>query len=341
MVTAYPMSTERLRLRIMRSSDAAAFAAYRNDPEVARFQAWDLPYTEDDARRLTGDQDDRDDLAAGTWTQIAVEHEGAVVGDVCAGLDETGRIAEIGFTLAPAHQGRGFATEAARALVTDLVERLGVLRVRADLDPGNVASQRVLEAIGLDYEVTTAASYLWRGEWADNMSYGATADQWRAWQARPTDPPADVRLVPLDADNVSAYAALRTHRSQQSFVAPMAQSFQDALFPEIVNGLPAVPRLFGVEADGEAAAFVMYADVNPAFPEPYLWRLLVDRRHQRRGIGRRALDLLCDLLRAQGHRTLTISWQEGPGGPEPFYLRYGFERTGRLVDEEVEGRLQL
>lgn len=342
MGTPYPLHTERLVIRLLRSDDAAAFAAYRNDPEVARFQAWDLPYTEDDARALIADQADRDDLVAGSWTQLAVEHEGRVVGDVCAGLDEHSGVAEIGFTLAPEHQGRGYATEAALALVTDLVERLGVVRVRADLDPANVASMRVLEAIGLEFEVTTQQSYWWRGAWADNTSYGATAAEWRAWHARPTSAPDDVRLVALDPDNVSAYAALRTHHSQESFVATVRKSFQDALFPEIVNGLPAIPRLFGVEADGEPVAFMMYADTNPAFPEPYLWRLLVDRRHQRRGIGRRVLDLLCDLLRERGHRTLTISWQEGPGGPEPFYLRYGFERTGgRVDDDEIEGRLQL
>lgn len=341
MGTPYPLHTERLVIRLMRSDDAAAFAAYRNDPEVARFQAWDLPYSVDDARALIADQDGRDDLLPGSWTQLAVEHDGRVIGDVCAGLDDDGGVAEIGFTLAPEHQGHGYATEAARALVTDLVERLGVVRVRADLDPANVASMRVLEAIGLDFEATTRQSYRWRGAWADNTAYGATADEWRAWQARPTSPPDDVRLVALGPDNVSAYAALRTHHSQESFVATVRKSFQDALFPEIVNGLPAIPRLFGVEADGEPVAFMMYADTNPAFPEPYLWRLLVDRRHQRRGIGRRVLDLLCDLLREQGHRTLTISWQEGPGGPEPFYRRYGFERTGGEIDGEIEGRLQL
>ena len=342
MGTPYPLRTQRLLIRVMTPSDAAAFAAYRSDPEVARFQAWDLPYTEDDARALIAGQADRDDLVAGSWTQLAVERHGELVGDVCAGLDESGGIAEIGFTLAPQHQGHGYATEAALALVTDLVERLGVVRVRADLDPANVASMRVLEAIGLEFEATTRQSYAWRGTFADNTAYGVTAADWRAWRARPTSPPDDVRLVPLDPDNVDDYAVLRTHHSQEQFVAPVARSFQHALFPEMVNGMPAVPRLWGVEADGEPVAFVMIADVTPAFPEPFLWRLLVDRRHQRRGIGRRVLDLVCELLRAEGRQALLVSWHPGPGSPEPFYLRYGFEPTGGRVDEdELEARLHL
>jgi GNAT superfamily N-acetyltransferase len=121
----------------------------------------------------------------------------------------------------------------------------------------------------------------------------------------------------------------------------MAQSYADALFPEEVDGAPVVPRLWGVEADGEPAGFVMIAAVTPVHPEPFLWRLLVDRRHQRRGIGRLALDRLCTLLRDEGCETLLTSWVEGPGGPKEFYRRQGFVETGTVLDGEVEARLRL
>ena len=65
----------------------------------------------------------------------------------------------------------------------------------------------------------------------------------------------------------------------------------------------------------------------------------MDRRHQRRGIGRRILDQIVQQCRAWGHATLTISWAEGRGSPRPFYERYGFAPTGRIIDEETEGRL--
>ena len=70
-----------------------------------------------------------------------------------------------------------------------------------------------------------------RGEWTDNMTYGATADEWRAWTDRPQDPPAELRLVPLTLENNQDYYALRTHHSEERFVAPMSWSFADALFP--------------------------------------------------------------------------------------------------------------
>lgn len=341
MPSPFPLRTERLVVRVMRTTDAAAFAAYRNDPEVARFQSWNLPYAVEDALSLLGGQEGVDDVTAGEWTQFAVEADGELIGDVCAHLDETGGVAEIGFTLARDHQGRGYATEAVQALVSDLVERVGVGRVRGELDPENIASQRVLENVGLVHEATTKKSYLWRGEWADSMSYGATAEELRAWANRRRDAPEELRLLPLTLENHRGYYALRSHHSQERFVAPMTWSYADALFPEVIDGAPVVPRLYGVEADGEPAAFVMIAEVTPAHPEPYLWRFLVDRRHQRRGVGRRALDLLGAQLFAEGCTTLVTSWVPGPGTPAGFYRSYGFVETGQIVDGEIEGRVQL
>ena len=125
MSSPYPLRTERLVLRIMRTTDAALFAAYRNDPEVARYQSWTLPFTEQDALSLLFEQDGRDDVIPGQWTQLAVERDGELIGDACARLDNTGGVAEIGFTLVRSAQGRGYASEAAQALVSDLVERGG------------------------------------------------------------------------------------------------------------------------------------------------------------------------------------------------------------------------
>ena len=173
------------------------------------------------------------------------------------------------------------------------------------------------------------------------MTYGATAEEWRAWADRPREPPDQLRLLPLTLANNRDYYALRTHHSQERFVSPMSWSFADALFPEIIDGAPVVPRLYGVEADGEPVAFVMIAEVTPAHPEPYLWRLLVDRSHQRRGVGRGALGLLCDQLRDEGCSTLLTSWVPGPGTPAPFYRNYGFVETGEMVDGETLVRLQL
>ena len=337
-MTPYPLVTSRLRLRFMGAADIPAHAAYRNDPEVARHQLWDLPYDPERSSYLAEQDDGRDDLVPGGWSTLAIELDGAVVGDVCVNLHETSGVAEIGYTLARAHWGQGYVSEAARAVVEDLVTRVGVQRVHAELDPANVASQRVLEAVGLVCESVTRKSYLWRGEWTDNMSYAATREEWLAWRDRPTGPPAEVGLTPITSDTAAAYLALTTHRSQERFVAPMRYSFTEALFPPLHAGHRVVPRLYGITADSAPVGFCMYADATPADP-PFLWRLLVDRMHQRRGVGQRALVELVDRLTREGSRSLRVSWAEGPGSPRGFYERFGFRTTGEVVDGETVAQL--
>ena len=69
--------------------------------------------------------------------------------------------------------------------------------------------------------------------------------------------------------------------------------------------------------------------------EAYLWRLLIDARHQGRGIGRRALRLVAEHLAAEGDSVLKTSWVDVPGGPEGFYRKLGFVPTGEIDDGEI------
>ena len=328
-------------MRMPREDDIDVLTAYRNDPDVARLQDWELPYPRERAERLVAAHADRDDVLPGEGTQLAVERDGQLVGDVYVGLDEHCGVAEVGFTLAAAHQGKGYAVEAVSAVVDDLVDRLGVHRLVGELSPDNLASARLLERLGMTFEHLAEKSFWWRGAWDDNLFYSMTADERRAWRDRPMEPPQRVRLVELTHENIRDYGRLRTHRTQERFVATVEQSYADALFPEPQDGHPVLPVLRGVEADGEPAGFLMYAAAGEGTPHPFLWRFLVDRRHQGRRVGERALSLWLDDLRAAGHAEVRTSWVQAPGGPEPFYLRAGFALTGETDDGEVVARLRL
>lgn len=334
----YPMRTERLTLRFPRADDVEVLTAYRNDPEVAALQDWSMPYPEERARELVAQHEGVTDLRNGGQHQVMIERDGRLVGDLYVGLHEQGGVADIGFTLTRAAQGQGIAFEAMSAVVDDLVERLGVHRVFAELSTENLASARLLERLGMTFEALTRKSFWWRGQWDDNLYYSMTGDEWRAWRDRPRTPPTDVRLVEITDDTFRTWTRLDVHRTQRRFVANVEESFVDALFHGNRHGVPLLPVFRGIEADGEPVGFLMWSEAEP---RPYLWRFLVDRRHQGRGIGRRALELWVRAMRERGHTEAETSWVQARGGPEPFYLDFGFVPTGEYDDGEVLARLRF
>lgn len=172
------LRTARLVLRRFRPDDAAAFAAYRSDPEVARYQGWDAPVPIEEAERFVTAMAAAHPDTPGEWFQIAVEAEGRLVGDVAIHVDgDDPRLARLGFTLAPAEQGKGYATEAVRAALDYLFGR-GKHRVCADCDARNTRSAALLERVGMRREAHHVASAWWKGEWTDEYVYAVLASEW-------------------------------------------------------------------------------------------------------------------------------------------------------------------
>jgi RimJ/RimL family protein N-acetyltransferase len=339
-----PFRTERLTIRAFRPEDAAALVAYRSDPDVARYQDWPMPYPGDRVlAAIAADDALGDQPVAGTRRQLAIERDGVLIGDLYLGLDATGSVATIGYTLAAAHQGAGHATEAVGALIDRLFAALPDLhRIAATLDPENLRSIRLLEGLGFRSEGVTRRSVLIRGAWVDDATYGLLREDRAAWLARPQTPPVHVRLVEVTADNLDAVVALETFGWQRRLVAPNQRSLAHALLPgDDEAGHPVVPWYRAIEADGELVGFVMVAAPTPAEPTPYLWRFMIDRRHQRRGIGRVALALVIEQARAWGATAMLVSWVPGVGSPAAFYRAHGFVETGEVHDDEVVARLAL
>jgi len=172
-------STDRLVLRRFRDSDAEPLAAYRSDPEVARYQSWSPPVSIDEARRMVGAWAVASEAAPG-WFQYAVEvrAEGVLIGDIGVHRHENGMQAELGFTLATAYQGRGYATEAVRCVLTRLFAS-GLRRVSAECDARNKASAKLLERLGFRREGLRVEHTWIKGEWTDDVLFGLLARDWR------------------------------------------------------------------------------------------------------------------------------------------------------------------
>ncbi|MFI5585678.1 GNAT family N-acetyltransferase [Amycolatopsis sp. NPDC051758] len=150
-----------------------------------------------------------------------------------------------------------------------------------------------------------------------------------------------VRLVEITDGNRAAVCALRVRPGQERFVASVTRSLeQAATTPE------GEPWYRAVYAGDEPVGFVMLSwNVPPGRPGvlgPYfLWRLLIDGRHQGRGFGRAVLDEVVVLVRADGGTELLTSHQPDEDGPGPFYRKYGFRPTGEVDDGETVLRLTL
>lgn len=339
-----PIRTERLILRPSLLGDAEAAFQRRRLPEVARYQDWEMPYTLERAQQRMADVVSMDGPVDGQWWSLTVVDATAperILGDLAVGITWGGRSAEIGFTFHPDHWGKGYATEAANAIVQYLFTDFGVHRVEGSLHPDNTASARVLEACGMTYEGLTRQSFWVGEECSDNMLYGMTIADWTTWRDRPRARPDVVTLVPVTADNGRAVSDLVTHKSQERLVAPMLDNLLDAVAPPTKDGATLVPWYRAVEADGEVVGFIMTAAMTEAHPNPYLWRFLIDRMHQRRGIGSLALERFEQWWRQQGASAIEVSWVEGPGSPAPVYLAQGYEPSGKIEDGEVHAVKRL
>jgi RimJ/RimL family protein N-acetyltransferase len=149
------LDTPRLRLRLPSLDDVDGVAAYAADPDVSRYVSWPRHRSTADAEAFL-----RYAIAAveqhreSNWV-IEERSSGRVAGTI--GLRLQGHRVELGYALARAHWGRGFATEAGSAVVGWALDRPEIHRVWAVCDVDNVASARVLEKLGLRREGRLAA----------------------------------------------------------------------------------------------------------------------------------------------------------------------------------------
>jgi aminoglycoside 6'-N-acetyltransferase len=172
----------RVVLRRFHSGDVAGFVAYRSSVQVARFQSWDAPFPREEGERfvraLAGEHPD----TPGAWFQFAValRPAGPLIGD-CAAVPGAGdpRQCEIGFTIAPEYQGRGYGAEAVRLLLGYLFTARGKHRVTACCDPRNAASVALLERLGMRREGHLRQSTWAKGEWTDDLVYALLRDEWQ------------------------------------------------------------------------------------------------------------------------------------------------------------------
>ena len=141
-----------------------------------------------------------------------------------------------------------------------------------------------------------------------------------------------VGLVEVTRENVEAVCRLRVAPRQERLVTPAAQTVAEA-------------KCYAPGALLRAITFhdqpVGVVWVQTDEPVPYLVRFMVDADWQGDGIGRQAVALVLDELRAMGLGAVELSYVPVPDGPERFWLACGFQPTGRMHGEETLLRMDL
>ena len=167
------LETDRLLLRPLEPGDRHGLLAYAADPATMRFVAGG-PLTADRARALAAGGD-------GPHAAAVLKDGGRLVGHLPFDPWFAPRIWEVGWVFAPAHRGRGLATEAAAALLGHAFGDLGVHRVVATCRPENAVSWRVMEKLGMAREAHFRRCVeLGGGGWGDEYLYAILEDEWFA-----------------------------------------------------------------------------------------------------------------------------------------------------------------
>lgn len=177
----YPVRSERLLLRPLTVADTDALLAYRSRPDVCRYVPFEPMSRQDVIARM-----------AGQWARTELTGEGQAL-TLGAEVSATGELAgdvmlywqsrlhaggEIGYVFHPGCSGRGYATEAARAVLRLGFEELGLRRIVARIDERNEPSARVLRRLGMRQEARLVESEFFKGEWTTEVDFAMLASEW-------------------------------------------------------------------------------------------------------------------------------------------------------------------
>jgi len=148
--TPHELETERLRLVPLTTAHADEMAPLLDDPALHTYVGG-APVSLEElreryARQARGRSPDRRER----WLNWIVRERtsGAAVGYVQATIDEEQRAAQVAWVIGSGYQGRGYAAEAAAAMVARLADD-GIRAIVAHIHPDHAASAGVARAIGL------------------------------------------------------------------------------------------------------------------------------------------------------------------------------------------------
>lgn len=175
------IQTERLIIRHLEETDLRNFHLYRSNPEVTKYQGFDV-MTIEEAQTFIKDNISKRYGKAGEWVQYAIENKETekLIGDCAIKLDHYDtRIAEIGITISHLEQQKGFAKETLLGILKFLFDEKNLHRVVEIVDVENIASIKLLESSGFKKEGHFIENIFFKGKWGSEFQYAMLQKEWK------------------------------------------------------------------------------------------------------------------------------------------------------------------
>ncbi len=175
------LESDRLFLRNLSEKDLDEFYLYRSNPEVTKYQGFDV-YSREQAKEFILSQKNKLFGTPGEWIQLAVEDKRSkkLIGDCALKLEEDDpRIAQIGCTISPAQQNNGYAKEIMLTLMRFLFKEHNIHRIVEITDVLNISSIKLLENIGFRREGHLKENIWFKGRWGSEYIYAMLKSEWK------------------------------------------------------------------------------------------------------------------------------------------------------------------
>lgn len=159
--------------------DVDAVHAYQSRPDVCRYIPYEPRSREQVAERLRTVLSTLVEEGQAITLAVVLRSSEELIGDAMLFWHSAQhRSGEIGYVINPVHQGRGYATEAARAMLDLGFDGLALHRVIARVDSRNEASANVLRRLGMRQEAHLVENEWFKGEWTDELDFALLRTEW-------------------------------------------------------------------------------------------------------------------------------------------------------------------
>lgn len=166
------LETERLLLRRLDENDADEVLALRGNAEIMKYIPRPLAKSKEDALEHIAMIEDKIVNNTGINWGITIKGNPKIIGIIGHyRIKPENHRAEIGYMSFPETNGKGYMSEAIKAVLAYGFEQMELHSIEAIIDPANIASERVLQKNGFVKEAHLLENELWEGKFLDTVIY--------------------------------------------------------------------------------------------------------------------------------------------------------------------------